>query len=602
MLDYLIKNAMVVDGTGKAAYQAHVGVKGDRIAAIIADETLPEAKKVIEAEGQLLTPGFIDVHSHADVSLPVYPGGDNSIMQGVTTFVGGNCGMGVAPAYNEEFSRFYVLGQLQMKGYLNICWKSFGEWLDYVRSFPIGPNYAPLVGHNAIRGSVMGLDYNRVATDEEVEKINSLLKEALDAGAFGMSYSSDPGFAGHCADLRELKSLFKQLEERGSYVTAHTRHHQNQWPSDDGRHYYGVYIGEPGEVLCGRYHGLLEFMELFKETPKLTACYSHLTNAFLAPMPHSQAMENAMLDETMCMFVDEPAAKGYKIYFNVLPHQNSLSGIRKVVYDLSLSLAYDKELKNYTEADILVNSLKDQSFREKLKVYIKSGKFKMNMTSPATDPYWADCFTFFTAKDESLLNKTLMDVTKERTNGPTAEMVYTNCLDVLFDLIVADPDLEWALTCDKREYMATDRLLSNRRGMPMTDSPSFPEKSDKWLSPMDYGNPPLSYTAMIRYLVDICREGKVISTEEAIRRITTQAAEMVGIAERGYIGEGMKADLVLMDWEKLNYVIDFNNPSTPPTGIRYVFVNGNVALEEGRLTHVLSGEVLTKQSIQKVYD
>jgi N-acyl-D-aspartate/D-glutamate deacylase len=107
MLDYLIKNAMVVDGTGKAAYQAHVGVKGDRIAAIIADETLPEAKKVIEAEGQLLTPGFIDVHSHADVSLPVYPGGDNSIMQGVTTFVGGNCGMGVAPAYNEEFSRFY---------------------------------------------------------------------------------------------------------------------------------------------------------------------------------------------------------------------------------------------------------------------------------------------------------------------------------------------------------------------------------------------------------------------------------------------------------------------------------------------------------------
>jgi N-acyl-D-amino-acid deacylase len=107
---------------------------------------------------------------------------------------------------------------------------------------------------------------------------------------------------------------------------------------------------------------------------------------------------------------------------------------------------------------------------------------------------------------------------------------------------------------------------------------------------------------MIRYLVDICREGKVISTEEAIRRITTQAAEMVGIAERGYIGEGMKADLVLMDWEKLNYVIDFNNPSTPPTGIRYVFVNGNVALEEGRLTHVLSGEVLTKQSIQKVYD
>lgn len=594
-MDYLIKNAMVVDGTGQPAYQAHVGVKGDRIAAIITNETLPEAKKIIDAEGLLLTPGFIDIHSHADVSLPVYPDTDNIIMQGITTFVGGNCGMGVAPSHNEEFSRFYVLEQRQMEGHLDICWKSFGDWLDYVRSFPIGTNYAPLVGHNAIRGSVMGMDYNRAATDEELEKINSLLKEALDAGVFGMSYSSDPGYPGHCADLRELRSLFKQLEKRGSFVTAHTRHHQNQWPSDDGRHYYGVYVGEPGEVLCGRYHGLMEFMELFKETPELTACYSHLTNAFLVPMPHSQALEDAMIDETMRIFVDEPAAEGYKVYFNVLPHQHSISHICKVVYDLSRSLVYDEELKSYKETDVFVNSLKDRSFREKLKVYIKSGKFKMNMLSPATDPYWADCFTFFTAKDESLLNKSLMDITKERSDGLTAEMVYTNCLEVLFDLVVEDPDLEWALTRDKREYMGTNRLLSNQRGMPMTDSPAFPENSDKWLSSVGFGNPPLSYTAMIRYLVDVCREGEVMSVEEAIRRITTQAAEMIGIAARGCIAEGMKADLVLMDWDKLNYVIDFNNPSIPPTGIRYVFVNGSVALEEGRLTHALSGEVLTKQ-------
>lgn len=595
MLDYLIQNAMVVDGTGKAAYKASVGVEGDRIAAIITDGQLPEAKKVIDAEGQILTPGFIDVHSHADVSLPVYPGADNSIMQGITTFVGSNCGMGVAPAYNEEFNQLYMMKQLQMEGYLNICWKSFGEWLDHVRSFPIGPNYVPLVGHNAIRGSVMGTDYNRAATDEELESINGLLKEALDAGAFGMSYSSDPGYAGHCADLRELRSLFKQLEERDSFITAHTRHHQNQWPSDDGRNYYGVYVGEPGEVLCGRYHGLLEFMELFKETPKLTACYSHLTNAFLAPMPHSQAMEDAMIDETLRTFVDEPAAEGYKVYFNVLTHQNSLSGIRKVVYDLSCSLAYDKVLKDYKSADVLVASLKDRAFREKLKTYVKSGKFKMNMISPATDPYWADCFTFFTAKDASLLNKTLMDVTKERTTGLRAEMVYTNCLEVLFDLIVEDPDLEWALTRDKREYMGTNRLLANPRGMPMTDSPAFPEKSDKWLSPMGYGNPPLSYTTMVRYLVDVCREGGAMSMEEAIRRMTSQVAEMLGISGRGRIAEGMKADLVLMDWDKLNYVIDFNNPSTQPEGIRYVFVNGAAAMEEGVLTHVLSGEVLTKQ-------
>ncbi len=593
MLDYLIRNATVVDGTGKAAYKASVGVEGDRIAAIITEGELPEAKKVIDAEGQLLTPGFIDVHSHMDVTLPLVPGVDNNIMQGITTAVAGNCGMALAPAQNEEFIDNYL--KKLMLTEIKPCWKSYGEWLDYIRSFPIGVNYAPVVGHNALRGSVLGMDYQRPSTPEEVEQIVGQLEEALDAGAFGMSYFMDPGQAGHCADRNEMLALFKKLEERDSYVTAHTRHHQNQWPSDDGRNYYGVYVGEPGDVICGRYLGLLEFMELFKETPKLTAAYSHLTNAFLAPMPHSQELEDAMIDETLRKFVDEPAAEGYKVYFNVLVHQNSLSGIRKVTYDLTCSFAYDKELKDYMDRDVLIAGLKDRAFREQVKTYVKSGKFKMNMISPATDPYWADCFTFFTAKDTSLLDKTLMEITLDRMPGIESEVIYNNCLEVLFDLLLEDPELEWALTRDKREYMGTNRLLANPRGMPMSDSPAFSEKSDKWINTMGYGNPPLSYTTMVRYLVDVCREGGVMSMEEAIRRMTTAAAEMVGITDRGCIAEGMKADLVLMDWEKLNYVIDFNDPSKQPEGIRYVFVNGSVALEEGKLTHVLSGKVLTKQ-------
>jgi len=421
-----------------------------------------------------------------------------------------------------------------------------------------------------------------------------LLDEALDAGAFGMTYIMDPGQVGHCADRSEMLALFKKLEERDSFVSAHTRHHQNQWPSDDGRNYYGVYVGEPGDVICGRYLGLLEFMELFKETPKLTAAYAHLTNAFMTPMPHSQELENAMIDETLRKFVDEPAAEGYKIYFNVLVHENSLSGIKKVAYDLTRSFAYDKELKDFMERDVLIANLNDRAFRERVKTYVKSGKFKMNMISPATDPYWADCFTFFTAKDASLLNRTLMEITLDRMPGIEAEVIYNNCLEVLFDLLLEDPDLEWALTRDKREYMGTKRLLANPRGMPMSDAASFPEKSDKWIDIMGYGNPPLAYSTMVRYLVDVCREGGVMSREEAIRRMTSAVAEMVGITDRGSIAEGMKADLVLLDWEKLNYTVDFNNPSKPPEGIRYVFVNGAAAMEEGVLTHVLSGRVVRK--------
>lgn len=595
MLDLLIKNARVADGTGKPVFSAAVGVEGDRIACIVTDGTLPEAKTVIDAKGQLLCPGFIDIHSHADVSLPFYPHADNSIMQGITTFVGSNCGMGLAPAYNEEFVQSYMMKQLQLEGCLEVKWKSFGEWLDHVRGMDIGLNYIPLVGLNALRGSVLGNDCNRAATESEQDAICALLEEAMDAGAFGLSYSADPGTAGHHADKTEMERLFRLLEKRRAYVTAHTRHHQNQWPSDDGRSYYGVFVGETGDVLCGRYHGLLEFMELFRKTPGVTAVYSHITNAFVLPMPHSQELEDAMIDETLRTFVDGPAAEGYRVYFNVLTHEHSLSSIQRVAGDLIKSLNYDPELKAYANEAALVHALADPAFREKLKTYIKSGKFKMGMLSPATDPYWGDCYAFFTAKDESLLGRTLTDVTRQRRPGrTTTQRVYDDCIDVLFDLLADDPGLEWALIRDKREYQGTRRLLSNPRGLPMTDAPAFPAKSDKWISPMGYGNPPLAYSSFVRYLIQQSRDDGPLTMEEAIRKITSLPAEIMEITDRGSIAPGMKADLVLLDWEDLGYTVDFNDPSIQPDGIRYVWVNGVPALAEGQLTHALTGQVITR--------
>ena len=124
MLDYLIKNATVVDGTGRSAYAAAVGVEGDKIACVITGGPLPAAKTVIDAKGKLLCPGFIDIHSHADVSLPFYPHADNSIMQGITSFVGSNCGMGIAPAHNPEFVDAYMMKKLKLNSSMK-TYKSF---------------------------------------------------------------------------------------------------------------------------------------------------------------------------------------------------------------------------------------------------------------------------------------------------------------------------------------------------------------------------------------------------------------------------------------------------------------------------------------------
>lgn len=598
MLDYLIRNATVVDGTGKAAYKASVGVEGDRIAAIITDGELPEAKKVIDAEGQILTPGFIDVHSHADCTLLHDATGDNMIVQGVTTFVGGNCGNSIAPAHNQEYVDGYLMTRWP-RFWPNkepISWKTFGEWLDFIRKVPVGTNYAPLVGHNSLRGSVMGMGYARTATEEERGKINDLLVEALDAGAFGMSTMMDPGVAGHFADRAELEKLFKTLEERDAFVTSHTRHHQGQWPSDDGRHFYGVYVGEKGDVACGRYHGLLEFMELFKTTPKLTACYSHLTNAFVVPMAHSQALEDAMLDETLRIFVDEPAAEGYPVYFNIIPHEHSVGVIQKVADNLSRSMIFEPAYKEFASASELLKRLSDPAFREEYKVFLKSGKVKIGMLSPAVDAYWADCFTFVEARDESVLGKTLLEITKERAPGNYEELIYQNCYDVLFDMVLADPELAWALTRDKREYQGVKKFASHPRCMPMADSGSFGIDEDKWgANGCNSGTYPLAFTAFVRYLVDVARGGGCITMEEAIRKITSLPADIVKLPARGRIAVGMKADLVLLDWEKLGYTIDFNHPTLPPSGIDTVWVNGVPALEGGKLTHALTGEVITRK-------
>ena len=120
--------------------------------------------------------------------------------------------------------------------------------------------------------------------------------------------------------------------------------------------------------------------------------------------------------------------------------------------------------------------------------------------------------------------------------------------------------------------------------------------SDKRLNFAGYGNPPLAYTVFVRYLVEMCKEKGLIPLEDAIRRITSLPASIMNLSDRGQIAEGMQADLVLLDWENLSYTVDYNNPSIPAKGIRYVFVNGMPAMEEGELTKAATGKLITKQS------
>ncbi|MGD0783702.1 MAG: D-aminoacylase, partial [Candidatus Aminicenantales bacterium] len=198
-LDLLVKGATILNGLGDAAFVADIGVKDKKI--VFPCRADAQADTVIEGSGLLACPGFIDSHTHADLSILDTPGADNFIMQGVTSVVGGHCGISTSPVMDTAFFDSYMSG---LGVDLKRSWTTFEEWLRAVEAAETAVNYIPLVGHNSLRGGILGLDYRRPSSAEEIENLKRELSKALDAGAFGLSAGFDAGTAGHYADRAEI--------------------------------------------------------------------------------------------------------------------------------------------------------------------------------------------------------------------------------------------------------------------------------------------------------------------------------------------------------------------------------------------------------------
>ena len=163
----LIKEATIYDGTGKISFVADVGIRGDKIVSVQKD-IQEKAKNIIQAKGFILSPGFIDIHSHSDYFLLINPTADSKITQGVTTEVGGNCGYSAAPIWGEaqkrreeEYQKYYNL---------KLGWSSLSEYFKRLEDTTIALNYAHLIGHNTLRQSAMGSS-NRAPTTQELSQM-----------------------------------------------------------------------------------------------------------------------------------------------------------------------------------------------------------------------------------------------------------------------------------------------------------------------------------------------------------------------------------------------------------------------------------------------
>jgi N-acyl-D-amino-acid deacylase len=219
-VDVLIKNGLVIDGSGEKGKHQLVAIKDERLFLPQNDAEI-EAEKIVDAEGLVIAPGFIDIHTHSDITLLVDSRGASKVSQGVTTEIIGNCGMAVVPCPPESKAHMIETGSFIYSDEVEWTWENYKEYLKQFDVKGISMNVGFLLGHGAIRTAAMGLE-DRKPTADEMEKMKQFVAEGMEQGAVGLSSGLvyPPGMF---ADVEELAELCKVVVEYGGIYSTHMR-------------------------------------------------------------------------------------------------------------------------------------------------------------------------------------------------------------------------------------------------------------------------------------------------------------------------------------------------------------------------------------------
>lgn len=418
----LIKNARIVDGTDAPAYRGAISVEGERIAAIglVEGELHADAGTVIDASGLVAAPGFIDVHNHGDLSILHYPRAEGFLHQGITTFVGGNCGTSPGPygGYVDQAYFLYDLWwrlapdmyygeRLQPKEKVNelhremygweIDWSTLGEWMRRVEQKGLRPNIVPIAGHGDIRYLVMGLDYRRRAKPEEVEEMRGHVRQAMVEECRGLSVGRDYN-PGYHADPFELVACAQIAAEYGGVYTSHSL---RTGLREERR---------PGDPSPAKINGVLEAIDVGRKA-KIPVEISHLSALYGVWPPGSPQMTEVAVNATL-KAVDDARAEGLDVPFDLIPNHLA-GGIYSTPYVVS---ALTPWLRVAGSKEQLAEALEMKAFREEIKATIMSGKwYSLN---PNLTPTWAMGPTIVECRDKRFEGKTVAQVAAELGEDP----------------------------------------------------------------------------------------------------------------------------------------------------------------------------------------
>lgn len=531
MLDILIKNANIVDGTGKPSYVGDVGIKDGKI--VLGDDS--EAKEVIDAAGLMLTPGLIDSHSHSDRFIGIDPNIYSlpKISQGITTEIGGQCGSCTFPVPEDkaENIREFFTEEMTDEHMEDVKkFRNFKTYIEYVDKAKKPGNYAFLQGHGMLRASVMSMA-NRKPTQEELELMKKRLKESMEQGCLGLS-SGLIYVPSLYADREELIELCKVIKPYGGIYATHMR-------------------SESDYVI----DGVKEAIAIAKEAQ---------VPLFISHHKICGARNWGASEETLRL-VHEAIREGMQITMDQYPYLASQTGLVQC-----MDQAYMAD-----GPDAFAKLLMDKDFREKMKKEMTTVPPKFNSSYQNANGF-GGVFVQYSPNVTEAVGKTVEEYAKEIGKDP---------FDAYFDMMIANKCMGGgAFFCMDDKDM--DRIYMDENTVVCTDGV---------VGSLDGPTHPRAYGSLVRALCQFVKEKHLVTFEEAIRKETSLTAARWGLVGKGVIADGMDADLVLMDYDKLEDKADFVNSRELCEGIVKVFVNGKVAYEDKKITDAFPGKAILRQ-------
>lgn len=520
MYDLIIRNGTVVDGTGMPAYSADIAVKGDRIAKIGKIEG--SAGREIDAAGRIVSPGFIDPHTHFDAQLLWDGCAKPALEHGVTTIVPGNCSLSLAPLKADHRMKlvgmFNQIEEMPLKAFKEGVvwdWETFSEYLTRIRK-GLAINVAPLVGHSVIRLWVMNeAATERTATDAEIAEMQSVLRECLEAGAVGLSTS----YVDMDEKLQPVPSRYADTREIDALAST---------------------LGEYGRVL----QIVPEFYD-----PDLTIArldqLAELSLKYQIPTTFSPLFVTsdsvAAVDRVMAR-VDEQFARGARVWPQVQTRPIDISFCFSVPSLMFIRFPGWYRVMRFGTHDKIVAAFSDADNRKAL---IAEAKIY--------EPLWPNLILrqVQTEANQQYVGKNLGEIAQLRGTTPVEAMI---------DISIEE-DLEAHFLSESMGHNDTEKVggLLNHPRVHIGAS----DGGAHILSFSTYGDTGYLFSHFVR-------DAKTMPMEDAIKKITSDTAAIWGIPERGRLEPGYVADIAIFDPETIARGEERFVQDVPGDGFRYV--------------------------------